>query len=276
LEGVTARAAPSDLGYPELRARVTDTRIVAPRSVPAGRYLYTLENATSQESALSVGIAPLPNGMTLADLEASRRNSAATPSPVAPLVTWYYTARWAGAPIPLPGASASAIVDLAPGEHVVVRPEPASTQPAHPMTVTEGPDPATSPEPPADATVTFRDHAFDGIPDFVAAGRHVWKQTNTGRQPHLMYFLRYPELLTRKQAAALYALSPDATLPTEWGIDPTKVAPAGGAGPLPSGGTDWGIYDLERGSYLAVCFVPDLETGAPHAALGMTRLFFVA
>jgi hypothetical protein len=35
------------------------------------------------------------------------------------------------------------------------------------------------------------------------------------------------------------------------------------------------MVDLAPGSYGAICFVPDSETGMPHAALGMIALFTV-
>ena len=33
--------------------------------------------------------------------------------------------------------------------------------------------------------------------------------------------------------------------------------------------------DLARGTYIALCFVPDEETRAPHALMGMVRVFTV-
>ena len=34
--------------------------------------------------------------------------------------------------------------------------------------------------------------------------------------------------------------------------------------------------DLAPGTYIAVCFVPDEETGVPHALMGMVQVFTVA
>jgi hypothetical protein len=33
--------------------------------------------------------------------------------------------------------------------------------------------------------------------------------------------------------------------------------------------------DLTPGTYIALCFVPDEQTGAPHAAMGMVAIFTV-
>ena len=41
------------------------------------------------------------------------------------------------------------------------------------------------------------------------------------------------------------------------------------------GNTVWAVLDLEPGDYIAICFVPDAESGAPHAMLGMIAPFTV-
>jgi|TARA_B100000315_G_C14144924_1_gene393051 hypothetical protein len=75
------------------------------------------------------------------------------------------------------------------------------------------------------------------------------------------------------------------------GVDLTQVVAEGGGEPPPGpppfefvgglqatmpGETGWGaVLDLAPGDYALVCFVEDPETGAPHAALGMTSSFTV-
>jgi hypothetical protein len=259
----TPFASPAPLGYPELRVRVTDAGIEAPAEVPAGRYLYTVENATTrpEQATLAAEPVPLPEGTTLAELEAGRHDPT-FPQP------WYYGSRWAGGPIPLQGQAASTIVDLTPGAWAILLAETGAPQPAVGLTVTAGPDPATLPEPTADAAAELRDFAFT-LPERIAAGRHVWELTNTGRQVHMMVLLRYDGFLTREQVEGLMALPP------EQGVDASKIAPVGGLGPLAPGVTAWGVYDLAPGSYLAICFVGDPETGLPHTALGMYDLVYV-
>ena len=47
-------------------------------------------------------------------------------------------------------------------------------------------------------------------------------------------------------------------------------------GGVPSGGLDLDVtVDMTPGSYAAICFFPDLDSGMPHAALGMVALFEV-
>ena len=40
--------------------------------------------------------------------------------------------------------------------------------------------------------------------------------------------------------------------------------------------TNWLKVDLAAGNYLALCFMPDAGSGAPHFALGMAMPFTVA
>ncbi|CAA9574551.1 MAG: hypothetical protein AVDCRST_MAG33-2895 [uncultured Thermomicrobiales bacterium] len=44
---------------------------------------------------------------------------------------------------------------------------------------------------------------------------------------------------------------------------------------LSTGQTNWVAIDLEPGYYVALCFITDPESGAPHAMLGMIELFEV-
>jgi|tagenome__1003787_1003787.scaffolds.fasta_scaffold20845879_1 hypothetical protein len=56
---------------------------------------------------------------------------------------------------------------------------------------------------------------------------------------------------------------------------PAPFDDAGGAGALSPGGREWFRLDLEPGRYVALCMVPDDETGIPHAATGMVKDFTV-
>ena len=49
-----------------------------------------------------------------------------------------------------------------------------------------------------------------------------------------------------------------------------------GLGALSPGQTSWLALDLAPGTYIALCFVPDRETGVPHALMGMVQVFTVA
>lgn len=58
----------------------------------------------------------------------------------------------------------------------------------------------------------------------------------------------------------------------------TLTAPpidAGGAGASAPGRTHWVLLHLQPGTYAALCFVPDINTGMPHALMGMVTVFTV-
>lgn len=57
---------------------------------------------------------------------------------------------------------------------------------------------------------------------------------------------------------------------------PPPFANIGGVAPMNPGFTNFLPLELTAGEYVAICFVPDTETGAPHAALGMVMPFVVA
>jgi uncharacterized cupredoxin-like copper-binding protein len=64
----------------------------------------------------------------------------------------------------------------------------------------------------------------------------------------------------------------------KWAAAPNGPQPfddAGGAGALSPGGREWFTLDLAPGHYVAICLVPDDETGVPHAATGMVKEFTV-
>ena len=45
--------------------------------------------------------------------------------------------------------------------------------------------------------------------------------------------------------------------------------PAAYMGTLSTGATGWTVANLQPGYYIFLCFAPDIESGAPHAYMGM-------
>jgi hypothetical protein len=68
------------------------------------------------------------------------------------------------------------------------------------------------------------------------------------------------------EATPKAAASPEASGP------PPFVSFAGFA-PVSPGFSGWTMFDLPAGNYGAICFVPDVKTGAPHFVLGMALAF---
>lgn len=120
-------------------------------------------------------------------------------------------------------------------------------------------------EPTADIEVRMRDFAFT-MPTSVPTGEHVWKIVNDGPQPHEMALMKLNEGVTLEQFMASMATGGEGELP---------AMPIGGAQALSLGLSSFITYDLAPGDYVAICFVPDPETGEPHVALGMIAGFTV-
>ena len=99
--------------------------------------------------------------------------------------------------------------------------------------------------------------------------------TNVGAQPHEMFMLRAPEsvTVTEEQVAQVLELDMQGATPApESGLpNPESFLPAASMTPLSMGKTGWIPVNLEAGTYVILCFVPDIESGMPHASKGCTR-----
>lgn len=262
-QGATAL---TDLDLPELTVTLTDTEYqVSPATTTAGWTLLTFDN--QQQTDNSADIMLLPPGESIESLlEAVASPSAAPPA-------WIYETSFAGAPWVPAGTSAQAIVLLTAGEWAVFSPAPLT--PAG-LTVTGGDaTPAAPPTLTADLEVTMQEFAFLGLDNPVPSGQQLWKVTNVGHQPHLMTLGPLPAGTTQAQLMDSLTAMMTGT-PTADAIDLGSMATIAGCSSL---STDQSLYlalDLPVGTYGAICFFPDEQTGAPHVMLGMARVFTVA
>jgi hypothetical protein len=255
-------------GYPALRVRATDDALEVPQVVPAGRYLLTLENASSGLA----GAYPLrqPEGLDAAAMQAGIQEAISSPEGRVP--EWFYEVAAVGGPFAPPDQQVQAIVDLEPGDYGVLNPGNGLVV-ALEVTAADA-TPTAVEEPAAAVSVEMREFAYVGIPERVAPGPQVWRVTTTGEQPHELALLRVPDGTTFDQIMTALATPPDAT-PEPGGLAFTDLVPIGGVGYLSPGRTAWAVLDLAPGTYAALCFVPDRETGMPHAAMGMIAVFDV-
>jgi plastocyanin len=260
----------STLGYPELHVTVSDTAIEAPAEVPAGLTLLTVENSSKEDTGIFL-VAP-PPGMSMADFRAiaEATPTGATPNPEEEFPSWFYDAILSGGPSVAAGGRGQAIIDLQPGEWAVAS---EGNQEPSLLTVTEGATPAPAAEPPANLSVDLQEYAIT-IPQQVDPGPQIWKLSDIGQQPHVMYLVKTPRLLTMDEVMGLLQLPENATPPP--GVpNPAEFKDVGGMTVMSAGRTAWMAFDLEPGYYVAICFIPDKETHQPHAALGMVSVFTV-
>jgi hypothetical protein len=286
-EATPVVALPAALGLPTVPITITDTGFEAPAQLPAGRVLLTVTNAaTGSPIAADAALVQLPAGTTVADVQAffgpppATPTTGATASPAtaaggAP--SWLYAATWAGGPIVPPGQTIAAVVELTPGDWLLLNDSLGAPQQPQPLTVTgttASPTPPTAPT--ADVTIRLQEYAFVGLEQGVPAGPQLWQITNTGAQPHFLQLLGAPTGATMDQVRTLLQLPENATPPPGFPYGPEAFDFAQpGLAVISPGHTAWLALDLASGTYLALCFVPDQQTGAPHALLGMAQLFTV-
>ena len=255
------------MGYPELLIEVDDQDTIrVSDEVPAGRTLLTLANL-GQESWHGL-LLRLPAGVTLAALEAATPEPGQEDAPP----PWLFEADYPGFPGETPGGQRSrAVVDLVPGEYLIVED---TFQPF--VVVGDAATPAAGADPAVDGTVRLFDFNFE-LPDALAPGRQVWAVTNTGPQPHELLLVRSPMPVEAEQVVGLLTNEgeDEEATPTGGGPSFADLEPVGGMGWLSPGATAWAEVDLEPGTYVALCFVPDPATGMPHAAMGMVAVFTV-
>jgi hypothetical protein len=241
-----------------------DGRFVMPRQVEAGRTLITFRNGVAGDVAPE--IVRLPAGKTVDDVKAAFASPESVPD-------WFFQAVYPGSPGVIgAGGQSQAIVDLSPGEYVVFSIE--APERAQALTVFTADQTAEAAEPEATATVTVREFAF-ALPATLKAGKQVWKIVNNGEQAHEVTLAQIPDGTTIEQIQTLMSLPEDAERP-EGLPDPSAFVTVGGLGFLSPGQAAWSVLDLEPGTYAAFCYVPDQQTGMPHAFMGMILVFTVS
>jgi hypothetical protein len=268
------------LPYPELHIRITDTGFEVQPEIEAGRYVAVVENAITDPShgASYLGDAGadlmrLPEGVTLKQVRESLADLPDEGPGTIEMPEWVNDAVWAGGPIAAFEGTARTIVDLTPGTWVVLATNLGGAQSPQPLMVTgtSSTTPIDMAPVKADVPVKLQDFAFVGLPERVEQGSQIWELTNVSDQPHMMAVSKLPAGTTQEAVSALIAQAS----PAPEGLSFEDFSPAPGVGYLSAGQTAWAVLDLEPGSYVALCFVPDRETGMPHVLMGMAMVFTV-
>ncbi len=277
----TPAAAVGSAEYPEVVVTAAEFSFDMPASVPAGFTRLTMQNdGEIDHHAMFMRV---NDGSTLEELQ----EALTTPD----LGAIFAVSQSLGGPEVGPGGRASVIAELLPGQYMVICVIPEADGMPHymmgmhaPLEVTEPAGEAPAPE--ADVTVELVDFAFEMPEMAIAAGPQLWAAPNVGEQIHEMVILHLNEGVTSDDLqAALQAMDPASAAATP-GAAPASPAAAmsgpppffviGGVAPMNPGYTNWAVLELEAGEYVAICFVPDPESGLPHFALGMIMPFTVA
>jgi hypothetical protein len=251
--------------YPELKITAKGNKFKLPAEVAAGRYLVTVDNRG--EAGIDTQIILAPEDRTVEEVAQAfadqNENSA-----------WLYDATWAGGPTVLAGKQGQTIIDLAVGNWAIVADGYAPSS----LTVTAAAPGSPVPiDPDATATIELQEYGFAGLTNDIQPGKQVWKLTNNGEQPHFLELIKAPGPVTVKQVLDMFmSMGDPSATPAPGALDPSTIEGVGGIGTISPGQTAWYVTDLEPGTYIALCFVPDRDSAMPHAMMGMIQVFTVA
>jgi len=261
------------MGLPELAITATAEAFEGvPAETAAGRYVVTLTSAMAADASAGIEFLMLPEDIPFADfmtlMNESLDNMEGPPE-------WYYQTYLAGGLTTDPESTSQGIFDLRPGTYVVWSGgDPEAPQPPVELTVTgEAATPTAAAEPAAAATVTMFEYGFK-VDGQLLPGPQLLKVANVGAQPHFMVLVQPNEPVTKEQVGmvleAEMAGTPTADAAAAAGVsNPDEWRFAEYAGTISMGAAEWIATDLEPGTYVLVCFAPDIESGMPHAYLGM-------
>ncbi len=239
----------------------TDYGFAGPDQVPSG--LTAIEVVNQGAEVHHAQLVRLAAGKTPADFAAAMKADPEHPP------TWM---TFVGGPnAVVPGARATAVMELQPGQHLVLCLVPNKAGVAHvalgmakPFIVTETVGTGIA-EPTPDVVITARDFQFS-LSKPITVGAHTIQLVNEGGQAHEVVLVQLARDAKAKDFIA--AFEPGATAPP-------PGRPLGGIVGIERGARGIFTAQFDPGPYALICFFPDKKTGAPHFAQGMTWEFDV-
>ena len=264
--GVAAAQTHAGHGLATVAVTGVDFAFEGSESVEAGFVNLTFTNAG--QAPHHVQVARLNDGVTPEQLLAALQQGPMVALPLVELV--------GGVGIILPGETRTVVTDLSrPGTYLelcLVENEDGVPHLALGMMrffqVHAGATAASEPSIQPDLVVRMLDFGFE-VPARVPTGPQVWQVVNDGPQPHEMAMLRVLPGHTVEEVMAALRDGGEAAAHT-------LAVPYGGVQAMADGLLGYIDLDLEPGSYIILCFVPDPATGQPHLALGMLSSFEAA
>ncbi len=246
-------------GRATLTIKTHEYAFEVPSQVNAGYVDIILKNAG--EAPHHAQLLQLNEGVTLEQFQTALQQS---PDEALALVTL------AGGPGPVdPGGSQTVTMELTPGQYVLIDlmagadgvPNVAKGMLA-PFAVVAGGN--NRPQPRVDHEATLLDFSFT-LPTEIEAGKQTWKIIDAGDEPHELNLMK---LADGKSAQDVM----------EWLHSPSGPPPfasAGGLQGIDPGEAGYLRLDLTPGNYVAICHIPEPNSGQPHRDLGMIQTFAV-
>lgn len=229
-----------------------------PATVPAGTVELTLKNSSQAEEHQATLIR-LNDGVTLDQFQQAAGTSE---------VDAFKLIQGFGGPSPIgPGESGTTTQVLVPGNYLMICfiPSPSDGVPhaqkgmVQPFTVGEG---AEAELEEGQATITAQDFSFSIPEGFTGKGTITFQ--NNGPQQHEVAVYRIAEGKTFADVQAFFSPNPPE--------GPPPIQSSGGVAALAAGSSVNVELDLASGSYVLICFLPDIAgDGAPHFTKGMMQ-----
>ena len=257
----TAEKASGESALPEVVIRTKDYSFDAPDTIVSGASNVRLIN--DGPDLHHIQLIRLEQGKTADDLTKAMQ---AGPGP---LPAWAVDVGGPNTP-GRPGGENSAIMDLEPGNYVMLCfiPAPADGQPhvmkgmIKPLTVVAAEKPSHIPA--ADLVMTLDDYTFEtNMP--ITAGKHTIRIENGAQQSH--------EVVIAKLAPGKTPMDLMKFVEKPEGTPPGEIV--GGVTGIARGEVNQVTYEFTPGDYALICFVPDAKDGKPHVAHGMVKQFKV-
>lgn len=248
--GAMAAAAQDEMSG--LTIEKTADGFVVPMEAPEGPVAVTIENNSDAPTAPI--FARLNDGVTA---EQFAEAMATDPFTALELVALYGGIEIA------PNSSQTITFAFVPGTQVLI--DFAAEVPALPsFEVVDGDAEGVAPE--ADVEVNLLDFAFS-FPLQLEAGEQTWLVENEGTQWHEFGIAKIDDSMSVADLRTMIS-----------GITTGEAEPEGDQfffAPMTPGERAWLSMDLEPGTYVIGCFLPDFHSGHAHAELGMVQIFNV-
>ena len=261
----TAKLQPT--GFNEINLAVEESGITGmPETVEAGRYLVKVTGPEPGEMGPSgFTIAQLPEGLTAEQAFEDSQNATEGPP------EWYLDVIWGGGGVIAEGTEGWVILDLTPGSWHVTTLQGYTL--AVPFEVT-GEFPADVADAGATVELDMFEMDFKVLSGEFAAGENIVTVHNSGAQIHFVEVIQVPDGTTEDQVNALFNSYMTGT-PEPDMLDESQIMPLFYTPEQSPGVSITFPLGLEAGTFLLTCWVPDPETGMPHAMIGMHELITV-
>ncbi len=266
-----AETAVSDVGVLETAVTLTDSGFVLPDPFPGGIVNVTITNDT--DKAMDIGFGRVLEGANQDEILAL----VADPEgfiPLMQMVSFIMSFN----PMPA-GESRQAVIEFGTGQFIVDAAEHSDGSPLpdaqHVDAFFTADTLEGTVEPDAAVQVELLDFAYTMSEAAVSAGKHLWQYHNGGEQWHMMLLVKVNEGTTVEDVLAFMGQEEPS------GPPPFEFMENAGIPPIGPGERTWVEFDLEPGTYMAICPLPDaaaiMSGGMPtsHAEHGMHWQFEV-